>query len=335
MTTAASRHRAFLLTADGDLALTEAPTPVAAAEQVLVRVTASGVCGSDLAEFRRRRAEPGTHPPLVIGHEIAGVVAAGGTRDWPDGTPVVVDPALFCGRCATCERGRTSYCPDLTIVGHNYGQGGLVDYLAVPAAALVRVPPSLPAATAALVEPLSCAHHAVSRATGAKPGDGAAVLGAGAIGLGIALVLRASGFAGIVLVDPAPERRAAAAAAGFTALDGPPPGTAPLVFEASGSPGGFRDAFALTARGGHLVVAAQHGGDLLIDPWSAFAKEIRLSWSLGALRSDFEAVIGLLGDGQLDPAGLAETVRPQDLTTAVLVSMAAGARPKPVVVMSR
>ncbi|MEI7033327.1 zinc-dependent alcohol dehydrogenase [Streptomyces pratensis] len=334
MTTAVSRHRAFLLTPDGDLVLTHAETPSPGAGQVLVRVTASGVCGSDLAEFRRRRAQPGAHPPLVMGHEVAGVVAAGGTPEWPEGTPVVVDPALFCGRCSTCRAGRTSHCPDLRIVGHNYGQGGLSEHLAVPADALIRVPASLPPATAALVEPLSCAHHAVLRAGDADPRAGAVVFGAGAIGLGIALVLRARGFETPVLVDPAPGRRAAATAAGFTALSGPPPEAAPLVFEASGAPAGFRDAFTLTARGGALVVAAQHGEDLVIDPWSAFAKEIRLTWSLGALRSDFDDVIELVHSGRLNPAGLAESVRPTDLTTLALTAMAAGARPKAVVAMS-
>lgn len=194
--------------------------PQAGRSHVLVRVTAAGVCGTDLTDYRQRLAAPGTLPAVPLGHEVAGTVADAGESGWAVGTPVVVDPAFFCGACHHCEAGRTSYCTELKLLGHNYGSGGLTDHLAVPADALVEIPPGIDPVAAALIEPLSCAHHAARKA--GDESSEAVIVGAGAIGVGIALVLRAQGFERLVLLDPVAERRAAATALGLDARAEPP-----------------------------------------------------------------------------------------------------------------
>ncbi|WP_328720260.1 alcohol dehydrogenase catalytic domain-containing protein [Streptomyces sp. NBC_00247] len=331
MTTGTAPHRAFVLTSEGEISLTRPDMPQAGRSHVLVRVTAAGVCGTDLTDYRQRLAAPGTLPAVPLGHEVAGTVADAGESGWAVGTPVVVDPAFFCGACHHCEAGRTSYCTELKLLGHNYGSGGLTDHLAVPADALVEIPPGIDPVAAALIEPLSCAHHAARKA--GDESSEAVIVGAGAIGVGIALVLRAQGFERLVLLDPVAERRAAATALGLDARAEPPSAPAALVFEASGVEGGFQDACRLVSRGGHLVVAAQHAHPLTLDSWLAFGKELRLSWSLGALREDFRAVIALVRTGRLRPEGMATGIRPEDFSTHTLEAMAAGKHPKAVLRM--
>ncbi len=323
--------QAFLLTSAGELARTAVDVASLKPGWVLVRVTAAGVCGTDLTEHRRRVARPGAHPDVLIGHEVAGRVVASESEDWAKGTPVVIDPAMFCGSCETCLAGRTSYCPRLTVLGHNFGAGGLADQVAVPASALIAVPESIDPVVAALVEPLSCAHHAAGNVVTADAMDRIVVFGAGAIGLGIALVLRARGHRDITVVEPAPARRAIAAAFGLQVHGRPPRVEVPVAVEASGNVAAFQGAMRATARGGQVVIAAQHVGLLPVDADLAFSKEIQLRWSLGALRADFQAVLDLVAARVLDPAPMAAVVRPEEFTTRTFDEMADGAIAKPVI----
>ncbi|WNF00054.1 alcohol dehydrogenase catalytic domain-containing protein [Streptomyces luomodiensis] len=313
---------AYTLTSAGEVVVRQRSVP---ADRTVLRVAAAGVCGTDLIDFRGRLDRPGTLPDTSPGHEIAGTVVHS-EDGWPVGTPVVVDPAFHCGACGPCAAGRTSYCERLLLLGHTYGSGGLARYVAVPGTALLRMPDRIDVVSAALVEPLACAHHAAAKVTCDGP---ALVLGAGTIGLGVALLLRARGLE-VAVADPAPVRAALAADLGLPV--GRPDGALPVVVEASGTAAGFHDALDAVARGGHVLVAAQHSGTLTVDAGLAFGKELRLSWSLGALRADFHAVLRLLAAGVLDPRPLATPVRPEDFGTATFRDMAAGHTAKPVVV---
>ena len=326
---------AFVLTEAGEIIRGAVEMPALGRETALVRVFAAGVCGTDLAEYRRRIATPTAWPDLPLGHEMAGTVVASGSEDWPDGTPVVVDPAISCGACSLCRSGRTSYCPRLLLLGHNYGSGALADYVTVPVRALIRLPDGIDFVTGALIEPFSCAHRAVDRA-GAIDSDVALVLGAGGIGLGIALILEALGRQAPIMVDPSAERRSRAADLGVqTHAEVPAGRAASLVFEASGSPLAFQAAVGAVAHGGRIVVAAQHPVPLPIDPGTAFGKELQLIWSLGALRRDFGAVLGLVESGRLKPAAAARVVDAREFDTAFVASLAAGAHTKTVICMNR
>jgi (R,R)-butanediol dehydrogenase/meso-butanediol dehydrogenase/diacetyl reductase len=322
---------AFILTSSGEVTRVGTSGSPLKPGWVLLKVMAAGVCGTDLTEYRRRVAEPGVYPDVRIGHEVSGQVVVSASPSWREGATVIIDPAFFCGKCATCQAGLTSYCPRLAILGHDFGTGGLADQVAVPASAIIEVPESLDPVAAALIEPLSCAYHAASKITG-TPADRVLIFGAGMIGLGVALVLRARQYQDVTVVEPAPVRRAVAERLGFMAVDRPPSAGAPVLVEASGNADAFQDAMRLTTRGGQIVVIAQHAGGLSVQADLAFAKEIRICWSLGALRSDFHAVLDFLMANVIAPAPIADVIRPDQFSRQTFKAMAGGSIAKPVIV---
>ncbi|HVQ89498.1 MAG TPA: alcohol dehydrogenase catalytic domain-containing protein [Mycobacteriales bacterium] len=204
-----------------DIRLDQEPVPVPGPGQSLVRVTAVGLCGSDLHWY----AEAGIGDavlgrPLVLGHEFAGVID-GGPRD---GERVAVDPAMPCERCATCRTGWRNLCPTVRFAGHGDVDGGLREYLPWPTALLVPLPPELSDVDGAVLEPLGVALHAAGLAR-LRPGMTVAVLGCGPIGLLLIQLARAAGAAAVLGTDPLAHRRAAAERAG-----------ADVVWDPAGSP---------------------------------------------------------------------------------------------------
>ncbi len=162
--------KALVFTAPGTLELLDVPEPDPAPGEVLVQVRAAGICGSELHGAR----QPGFRkPPLIMGHEFAGVSATG--------DPVVINPILSCGHCGRCRRGLRNVCADRQIIGVHRA-GGFAERVAVPASALRPLPPGLPWETAALIEPAANAVHAWNLARGAQ-GARVGVIGCGAIGL--------------------------------------------------------------------------------------------------------------------------------------------------------
>ncbi len=144
------------------LEIQDAPTPAPRATEVIVKVEASGVCGSDLHGYLGRSLN--RKPPLVMGHEFAGVVAAVGeaVRDLAVGTAVTVYPLITCGRCPACRRGESSQCPSRQVIGV-HRPGGFAEYAAVPRASVVPVPAGMSMFTASLAEPLANAVHIFNR----------------------------------------------------------------------------------------------------------------------------------------------------------------------------
>jgi L-iditol 2-dehydrogenase len=193
-----------------DLRLAEEPTPVPADGESLVRITAVGLCGSDLHWYEDGGIGDAriTHP-LVGGHEVAGVVEGGSL----DGVRVAVDPAVPCLACDLCLRGHPNLCRALVFSGHSTRDGGLQRYLTWPTTRLHPLPDALSDADGAMLEPLGVAVHAVD--LGHVPlGGSVAVIGCGPIGLLLIQVVRAAGAARVVAADPLPHRRAAAGGRG-------------------------------------------------------------------------------------------------------------------------
>ena len=167
--------------------------------EALLRVRTTGICGSDLHTYQDGRiGDTVVDAPLILGHEFSAVVEAVGAkaadglhRPLRPGTRVAVDPAHPCGQCEQCEHGHPNLCPAVAFCGsHPYG-GSLCEYIRMPARCCFPVPASIDDETAALLEPLGVALHAVDLAH-VRVGDRVAVLGAGAIGLLILqLALRA------------------------------------------------------------------------------------------------------------------------------------------------
>ena len=201
--------KALVFTAPGQVELLDVPEPDPAPGEVLVEVRAAGICGSELHGARH----PGfRQPPLIMGHEFAGIGAGG--------EAVVVNPILSCGRCAECQRGLRHVCREREIIGVHRA-GGFAERVAVPASALRPLPAGLPWEAAALIEPAANAVHAWNQAGralgagGALGADGArgarvAVIGCGAIGLLCAATALSGGAGRVEVTDLSPARLAAA-----------------------------------------------------------------------------------------------------------------------------
>jgi len=193
-----------------DLRLADESMPVPARGESLVRVTAVGLCGSDLHWYERGGiGDAQITRPIVGGHEMAGVVVDGPL----DGVRVAVDPAIPCLRCDLCMRGHPNLCRALVFAGHSTRDGGLQRYLAWPTDRLYPLPEALTDADGAMLEPLGVAVHAVD--LGHIPlGGSVAVVGCGPIGLLLIQVARAAGAGRVLATDPLPHRRLAATSRG-------------------------------------------------------------------------------------------------------------------------
>lgn len=190
--------------APGDIRIEDAPEPVAGPGELKLRVRNCSTCGTD-AKISRY----GHHhiaPPRVIGHEIAGEIAAvgDGVQGWAPGDRVQVIAAIPCGRCAECRRGRQTVCPNQESMGYHY-EGGFAEYTVIPAKVLAvdgvnRVPEGVGFAEASVAEPLACVLNGQELA-GVGPGDDVVVVGAGPIGCLHVRLARARGAARVFLVE--------------------------------------------------------------------------------------------------------------------------------------
>ena len=191
--------------------------------EVLMRVKAVGVCGSDVHYYLDGRiGDAEATFPFTVGHEFAGeVVAQGAGVDWPAvGTPVAVDPAIPCGGCEVCLEGNPNCCPNVEFSGTPPREGSLSELYAHPAHLCEPLPPSMDFADGAVLEPLGVAVHALTLAR-IRPGDTVAVLGGGPIGLLVLQVALASASAAVYLTEPIEERRALGLKLGATGVCDP------------------------------------------------------------------------------------------------------------------
>jgi len=201
--------KALLLTDYKKLEIAEMPEPELGANDVLVRVQACGICGSDIHGFDGSSGR--RIPPLVMGHEAAGVVAACGSavENLRQGVRVTFDSMVSCGNCHFCRRGEANLCDQRRVLGVSCGDyrrhGAFAEYVAVPRHIVFPIPDDLPFEHAAMVEPVSVAVHAAN-ITPIELGDVAVVVGTGMIGLLVVQALKAAGCGRIVAVDLADEK---------------------------------------------------------------------------------------------------------------------------------
>ena len=192
-----------------DIRIEDVRVPVNTDEELLVKVDACAVCGTDLKSFNY--GNPRIKPPRIMGHEFTGAVENAGSQvsGFKTGDRVVMATSVSCGNCIYCDRGWTNLCINLAPMGYSF-EGGMAEYIIIPEQALrnghaVIVPDNVTAKHAALAEPLSCAINAASN-SGIKEGDTIVVLGAGPMGLMNAAVARALG-AGKVILSEISEKR--------------------------------------------------------------------------------------------------------------------------------
>ncbi len=201
--------RALVLSEYKKLAVQEVPQPETGPEDVLVRVRSCGICGSDVHGYDGSSGR--RIPPVIMGHEAAGEIAAVGTSvtGLVPGQRVTFDSMISCRACVFCRWGRPNLCEDRRVLGVSCGEyrrhGAFAEYVAVPQHIVFAVPDGVSFDEAAMIEPVSVAVHAVSRANPTL-GDSAVVIGAGMIGLLTIQALRSAGCGRIVAVDLAADR---------------------------------------------------------------------------------------------------------------------------------
>ena len=184
---------------------------------MLLRVTATGICGSDLHSYQDGRiGDTVLKGPLILGHEFAGIVEAVGTNEMEGngrplrrGSRVAVDPAQPCHRCDLCEQGHPNLCRRMHFCGLFPDSGSLCEFMHVPARGCFPVPDTIDDEAAALLEPLGIALHAVNLAK-VRTGDRVAILGAGPIGLLLIQTVKLAGASKIFVSEPHAWRRALA-----------------------------------------------------------------------------------------------------------------------------
>ena len=321
--------KALLLSAARTLSIAEVDTPSPAAGEVLVRVAACGICGSDVHGFTGSTGR--RIPPIVMGHEAAGTVAAvgEGIDDLPPGTRVALDSTAHCGHCEYCATGRENLCSDRQVLGVSCGtyrrHGCFAEYVCVPRRILHRIPDAVGFVAAAPLEPLTIALHAVNLAAAGPQTRSAVVVGAGTIGLAVVAALRARGVPRIAAIDldatrlehaqrlgatevfPAGDeagRLAAAWGRGSVDADG-----ADIAIEAVGSTPAVRTAIDAVTRGGTVVLVGNVAPEIELPLQQVVTRQIRLQGSCCTAGSYPEA-IRLVADGTIDLSSFVSRVAP-------------------------
>lgn len=267
------------------------------------------------------RADPGAASAVVVevGRDVEG---------FTPGDAVAIEPVRSCGQCHPCGRDLTHLCAQPMWFGLTEPGGALAELAAVTPAMLHRLPPNVDLATGALVEPLSVAHHAVELAA-ARPDDVVVVFGAGPIGIGAAQALRAHGVVSVVVVEPAPSRRAAVRALGFEHVVDPDAGGpgalvadlsrgagAAVVIDAAGVEAALQSGLELLGARGRLVIVAAHTAPVRLDLLGVLMREVEIKVSF-AYHGDFARVIDHLACGLYDTRGWVEQVPFTDVVDAL------------------
>ncbi|WP_319544899.1 alcohol dehydrogenase catalytic domain-containing protein [Ruegeria conchae] len=290
--------KALVYEGNETLGFHDVPMPVAQVGEHLIRIQASGICGSDMHAYLGHDAR--RPAPLILGHEAAGVVT-GGPRD---GQRVTINPLVNCGSCSACASGRENLCPNRQIISMPPREGAFAQFVAIPDRNLVPVPDDVPLEKAALTEPLAVSWHAVRLALQAlRPGMDrrALVIGGGAIGLAAALALRAMGVTDVIVQEPNAERRAyLSERCGQQTID-VFHGTVPLVVDAVGIAATRATASAVALPGGviaHVGLGEDAGG---LDIRRMTLQEITFIGTYTYTAQDFRDTARAIFDGCLGP----------------------------------
>ena len=299
--------RAAFCSAPGVIELREVPDPTPGPGDIVLRVRACGICGSDLHWFRG-----GLPPPAVCpGHEFAGEVAqcGSGVTNVRAGDTVAVEPLVVCRECGYCRTGRPQLCPHLRILGLSR-PGGFADLVLVPAYAVFPLPAAMPCEIGALCEPLAVCVHA-ARLARVAIGDRVLILGAGSVGLLAVLAARAAGASEVVVSARHPHQagmaRRLGAAKVFAATDDGQRECAAyaadhpidvVIESVGGSADTIGEALQMVRPGGRVAVLGIFATAPALPALPMVAKEVRLVGSMlydhtGA-RADFDVALELL-----------------------------------------
>lgn len=308
--------RALVYDPEGGLRVADLPVPEPGPGELLVRVEACGICGSDRQLVRGEGAPWGTSYPVVLGHEIAGRVAAlgEGVSGSSAGDPVVIHPFVPCGQCAACARGEEHLCPHQGVMGFTR-PGGDAEYVAVPAQNAIRRPDGLdPAEAAILVDAYATPYRAMVSA-GVAEEEAVLVIGTGGLGLAAVQIAKALGVPQVAVLSRREDAGALALVSGadeFVTLADDPrqaarkirrmaKGGIGLVLDTSGFADGIAFAMDVLRPGGKLVTVAMPAADIPVHFAKLARKGVTLQGSFGSRREDVEALLRMAEEGRVQP----------------------------------
>lgn len=304
----------------GQAAVQEVARPAPGEGEVLIKVTGCGICGSDLHAYNSHPGYEFMSPPVILGHEFAGMVVETGGGVDPDkvGDHVTAMAIQGCLKCPTCLAGHSHLCPERQVIGLHF-DGAMAGFVVTKAEQVLSLPSNLDLSLAPLVEPVSVALHALRR-TVIRPGDKVVVSGPGPIGLLCAALAKLHG-AKVLLMGmdrDAAVRLPAAQRLGLdTAIvEGESPeelvrstfgeGMADLFIEASGAVAALKAGFNLVHRGGTVLVVAMYNREVTWFPSPAVRDELSVLLSYASTRQDYVQAINLMADQALDFSVLAQ-----------------------------
>lgn len=294
---------------------------IVSADQVKIQVKCTGICGSEVSAYH------GTHPyripPLVSGHEFAGVIAEVGAdvKGWKVGDRVIAEPQYGCGSCELCQQGKYNICPEKKVLGATYWSGSFGEYVVVPQQTLVKLPDEVPFEHGALVEPLAVGLHAV-KISGCTDQMTVLILGSGTIGMSTLLTAKLYHPTTILAarrdfyLDKAKEMGCDYVINDHTAnleeevmrITGGR--GADITYVCFGSEEMMSAATKCTKRGGLISVIALLGDGKGFPYGALFSKELMIMGSNMYVYEDFEDVMRAIGDGRIDPSPMVSRTYP-------------------------
>ncbi|HLK86468.1 MAG TPA: alcohol dehydrogenase catalytic domain-containing protein [Candidatus Binataceae bacterium] len=313
------------------LELAELPDPIAGPGELVIRVKACGICGSDLhAAGRNFRMPAGT----VMGHEFSGVIETigEGVEGFERGEPVVAMSCVGCGGCDRCRAGEAQRCREVKLVGFGEVAGAYAELMKTRPASVFKMPAGMSFKQAATVEPLVVGLHGLHRAD-LKAGESCVVMGAGPIGLTTMLWARFAGARAIVVSEPNEHRRRLALKMGADAAVDPRmhnpsgrvealTGAGPqVIFECVGAPGAIAEATAYAQPGGRIAIVGVCTEEDAFPPLIAMRKELDLRFSLGMERAEIEMALAALAAGRIATAPMITHTMPLDALPRAFASL--------------
>jgi len=311
--------RALVIERPGRARVVETSTPSAGEGEVVVRVRACGVCGTDVHIYR---GEYLGDYPVVPGHEFAGeVVEVGpGVPCFKCGDRVAVEPNLSCGRCRFCRLSEQNFCENWRAIGVTL-PGAMAEYTVVPATAAFHIG-DLPYESGAFMEPLSCVLHGMAKLD-VRYGESVLVIGAGPVGILLAQVARDCGAARVAIADRVASRLALArelgaddavdTGGGFGPVERILPGGADAVIDATGVPSVIARTVGLARHGGRILLFGVAPSDAVaaIKPFEVFRKGLSIFSSYTSVRNSVQA-LDLIRSGRVEVGRLVSHRLPLD-----------------------
>lgn len=308
--------RALHYPAWDELVVTDRPRPDLAADEVLLRVAACGICGSELETFAA--CSPRRTPPWIMGHEFCGTVERVGAEvsSWQRGDRVVSNAVVPCGDCVRCQRGDATLCARRQVFGM-HREGAFAEFVAVPDRCLIPWPEGLPAEAACLAEPLANGVHVVGLVAHRTPSR-VVVIGAGPIGLMCQQAVQALLGATTIVSDRLPERLAVAERLGAERVAAPEALAeivheltdgegADLVVDAVGAAATKRQSLEVCRPGGAVVWIGLHGDAMTLDSYGVTLPEKTIYGTYAAHLHELEQALELMTQGRVDVQSWVQT----------------------------